>query len=159
MVNGLIESSESERLNYSVKYGDVLFTRTSETIEEVGFASTCLETIPDVVFAGFVIRFRPLGDELYPCFSKYYFRSQIHRSFFSKEMNLVTRASLSQQLLKKLPVLLPSIEEQQQIADYLDEKCAHIDSLITNKEKMVQELEVYKKAMIYEYVTGKKEVE
>ena len=50
-------------------------------------------------------------------------------------------------------------EEQQQIVDFLDEKTSHIDSLIANKEKMVQELEAYKKAMIYEYVTGKKEVE
>lgn len=158
-VSGLIESSESDRLNYSVTYGDVLFTRTSETIEEVGFSSTCLETIPDVVFAGFVIRFRPTTDELFPRFSKYYFRSQIHRSFFAKEMNLVIRASLSQQLLKKLPVLLPSIEEQQQIADYLDEKCAHIDSLIADKEKLIGEFETYRKALIFEYVTGKKEVE
>lgn len=158
-VNGLIESTESDRLNYSVTCGDILFTRTSETIEEVGFSSTCLETIPNVVFAGFLIRFRPTTDELFPRFSKYYFRSQIHRSFFAKEMNLVIRASLSQQLLKKLPVLLPSIEEQQQIADYLDEKCAHIDSLIADKEKLIREFEDYKKAIIYEYVTGKKEVE
>lgn len=156
--SGLIESSESDRLNYSVTYGDVLFTRTSETIEEVGFSSTCLETIPEVVFTGFVIRFRPMTDELFPRFSKYYFRSQIHRSFFTKEMNLVTRASLSQPLLKKLPVLLPSIEEQQQIADFLDDKTAHIDALIADKEKMVQELQEYKKSLIYEYVTGKKEV-
>ena len=158
-VTGLIESSASDRLNYSVTYGDVLFTRTSETIEEVGFSSTCLETIPDVVFAGFVIRFRPITDELSPNFSKYYFRSQIHRSFFAKEMNLVTRASLSQQLLKKLPVLLPSTKEQQKIAGYLDEKCAHIDNLIADKEKLLSEFETYKKALIFEYVTGKKEVE
>lgn len=54
---------------------------------------------------------------------------------------------------------LPTLNEQQQIADYLDEKCTHIDSLIADKEKLINEFEDYKKALIYEYVTGKKEVE
>lgn len=73
-------------------------------------------------------------------------------------MNLVTRASLSQELLKKLPVLLPPMEEQEEIADYLDVKCSEIDNLIAKKEAFVEEMEAYKKSLIYEYVTGKKEV-
>ncbi|CZQ99762.1 restriction endonuclease subunit S [Trichococcus ilyis] len=67
--------------------------------------------------------------------------------------------SMSQGILNEIKLPYPILKEQQQIADFLDEKTAHIDSLIANKEKMVQELEAYKKAMIYEYVTGKKEVE
>lgn len=158
-VNGLVETNENEREMYSVKYGDVFFTRTSETIEEVGFASTCLKTIENAVFAGFVIRFRPFNqDELLPEFSKYYFRSNIHRKFFVKEMNLVTRASLSQELLKKLPVLLPPVTEQKEISIYLDSKCAEIDKLISEKEALITNLEEYKKSLIYEYVTGKKAV-
>jgi type I restriction enzyme S subunit len=157
--NGLVKSSKSDREIYSVQYGDVFFTRTSETIEEVGFASTCLKTIEDAVFAGFVIRFRPNSQqELLPEFSKYYFRSDIHRRFFVKEMNLVTRASLSQELLKKLPVLLPLLEEQKEIAEYLDKKCSEIDNLIMKKEELLVDLESYKKSLIYEYVTGKKEI-
>ena len=73
-------------------------------------------------------------------------------------MNLVTRASLSQDLLKNLIVLLPSIEEQKQIAKYLDEKTSQIDSLIALKQEKIQELKDYKKSIIYEYVTGKKRV-
>lgn len=52
----------------------------------------------------------------------------------------------------------PSLEEQQEIAAYLDKKCAEIDSLIASKEKFIAKLESYKKSLIYEYVTGKKEV-
>lgn len=155
----LVESSEKDREIYSVKYGDIFFTRTSETIEEIGFTSTCLKTIEDAVFAGFVIRFRPYNlEELSPYFSKYYFRSSIHRKFFVKEMNLVTRASLSQELLKKLTILLPPLEEQNQIAKYLDKKTSEIDTLITKKEALIAELEEYKKSLIYECVTGKKEI-
>lgn len=157
-VSGLIESNSVERERYSVEYGDVFFTRTSETIEEVGFVSTCLKTIDNAVFAGFLIRFRPNDDQLEPSFSKYYFRSNLHRKYFVKEMNIVTRASLSQSLLKKLPVLLPSKEEQLEIAQFLFEKTTHITSIIEQKEQLITELESYKKSLIYECVTGKKEV-
>ena len=50
------------------------------------------------------------------------------------------------------------LAEQQQIADYLDEKCSQIDRIITLKQKKIKKLQQYKKSIIYEYVTGKKEV-
>ena len=52
----------------------------------------------------------------------------------------------------------PSLEMQQQIADYLDEKCGKIDRLIAIKQEKIEKLQEYKKSLIYEYVTGKKEV-
>ena len=55
-------------------------------------------------------------------------------------------------------VCVPSTIEQNEIADYLDRKCAEIDRLIAAKEQLLTELESYKKSVIYEYVTGKKEV-
>lgn len=157
-VSGLIESTPEEQENYSVKAGDIFFTRTSETIEEVGFTSVCLKTIKNATFAGFVIRVRPFTDELIPDYSKYYFSSDAHRRFFVKEMNLVTRASLSQDLLKRLPVLIPSKEKQKEIADYLDKKCTAIDTAIEQKQKLIEKLTEYKKSLIYECVTGKKEI-
>ena len=56
----------------------------------------------------------------------------------------------------KLPVA--PIEEQQSIASYLDTKCAEIDAIIALKQSKIEELKEYKKSVIYEYVTGKKEV-
>lgn len=52
----------------------------------------------------------------------------------------------------------PPLEIQHEIANYLDEKCGFIDSLISEKEKLIKQLENYKKSLIFEYVTGKKEV-
>lgn len=156
--SGRANSSEEDRQKYSLIEGDVLFTRTSETIEEIGFASTCIETIPNVVYSGFLIRFRPTSENLFKGFSKYYFRSQVHRAYFVKQMNIVTRASLGQDLLKNLVVLLPPLDEQRAIASYLDTKCSEIDSLIALKQAKIDELKEYKKSVIYEYVTGKKEV-
>ena len=156
-VDGLVQSTDEERERYSVKRGDIFFTRTSETIEEIGFTSVCTKDIENATFAGFLIRVRPIDDSLNPDYAKYYFRSDIHRRYFVKEMIIVIRASLGQELLKKLPVLLPSKEEQREIADYLDSKCAAIDTLISKKQQFIDELTAYKKSLIYEYVTGKKE--
>ena len=59
---------------------------------------------------------------------------------------------------KNIPFLLPSQEEQQEIVNYLAQKCSAIDELIIKKEQYLSEIENYKKSFIYEYVTGKKEV-
>mgnify|MGYP004677782045 CR=1 FL=1 len=157
-VAGLVESTDTERANYSVKKGDIFFTRTSETIEEVGFSAVCVETIDDATFAGFLIRLRPLNDALTTQYAKYYFRGEHIRRYLVKEMNLVTRASLGQGLLKAMTVLIPPHEEQIAIAEYLDDKCSHIDRLIAIKQKKIEKFEQYKRSIIYEYVTGKKEV-
>lgn len=157
-VAGLVETTEDEREWYSVKEGDVFFTRTSETIEEVALTSTCMKTIENATFAGFLIRFRPNTNLLTKEFSKYYFRSDKHRLFFVKEMNLVTRASLSQELLKRLSVLLPPIDEQLTIAAHLEQKCSNIDEAINKKYAVIEKLIKYKKSLIYEAVTGKLEV-
>lgn len=58
----------------------------------------------------------------------------------------------------KLVVYYPSFEEQEAIAEYLDKKCAEIDRTIADKKAQIETLEAYKKSIIYEYVTGKKEV-
>lgn len=55
-------------------------------------------------------------------------------------------------------VPIPSLEEQKEIADYLDSKCASIDEIIKKKQQQLEILEEYKKSLIFEYVTGKKEV-
>ena len=65
---------------------------------------------------------------------------------------------LSQEKLQNIWVPLPDFEEQQEIATYIRSKCAEIDRLIAKKEQLVKELESYKKSLIYEVVTGKREV-
>ena len=55
-------------------------------------------------------------------------------------------------------IALPPLDEQNAIAEYLDKKCEHISRLIEIKKKKIESLTQYKKSLIYEYVTGKKEV-
>lgn len=60
--------------------------------------------------------------------------------------------------IKKLTLVAPNLSEQQKIADFLDKKSDEIDQLILDKQKIVSEYETYKKSLIYEYVTGKKQI-
>jgi type I restriction enzyme S subunit len=156
--SGLVQSSVSDRIAYSVLEGDVFFTRTSESIEEIGFSSTCLTVIQDATFAGFLIRFRPTEGELNQHFSKHYFGNSLLRAFFIKEMNLITRASLSQDLLKKLPVLLPPIDEQKEIGVYLDEKTELFSKLTDQAHEAIELMKERRTALISAAVTGKIDV-
>ena len=66
---------------------------------------------------------------------------------------------LTQENMRSIVIIYPSIIEQQTIADYLDGKCSDIDNLINIKQQKIDSLKEYKKSIIYEYVTGKREVE
>lgn len=60
--------------------------------------------------------------------------------------------------MKRISIPLPPLDEQQEIADYLDNKCAEIEQIIVDKKSQIETLDNYKKSLIFEYVTGKKEV-
>ena len=66
--------------------------------------------------------------------------------------------NISQDVVARMKILIPPLDEQKEITDYLDTKCAEIDKLIAKKEQLVKELESYKKSLIYEVVTGKRAV-
>ncbi|EOH7340900.1 restriction endonuclease subunit S [Campylobacter coli] len=154
-VKGLVNSTEIDRKVYSVKQGDIFFTRTSETIDEIGISSVCLKTIENAVFAGFLIRFRANKKILDNNFAKFYFRRNLNQYFFAKENGLVTRASLGQELLGKLPVIIPPLKEQKQIANFLDEKCEKIDLLIEKTKKQIKLIKEYKTTLINQAVCGR----
>lgn len=158
---GLARSSNSDKANYSVLEGDIFFTRTSETVDEIGLSSVCINTVPNAVFAGFLIRFRPNDSdrELHKGFSKFYFRSYFTRHHLIKEMNLVTRASLSQELLKSVPVLLPPFEEQEKIGDHLELLTNTIVITIQKINSAIEKLKEYRQSLISEVVTGKIDVQ
>lgn len=77
---------------------------------------------------------------------------------FGKYQTSTALPSMTQTILGNIKVIVPPLSEQQSIASYLDTKCAEIDALIAIKQAKIEELKDYKKSVIYEYVTGKKEV-
>ena len=82
-------------------------------------------------------------------------------NYFITQVALVTEdrvkmPKINQEELSNIIVVLPSLGEQKEIADFLDSKIVEIDNIISEKEALVSNLEEYKKSLIYEYVTGKK---
>lgn len=88
----------------------------------------------------------------------YWFMFMYHHNIFNQMGDDGVRSSLNADDVLKIPIANISLNEQQQIANYLDTKCSEIDSLIALKQAKIEELKEYKKSVIYEYVTGKKEV-
>lgn len=86
----------------------------------------------------------------------------MHVVFYSGYINSIcnkaTILHYTKEKVEKTPIVLPSIVEQKSIVNYLDSKCSEIDALLQNYEDQITTLEEYKKSLIYEYVTGKKEV-
>ncbi len=90
----------------------------------------------------------------------YYLRSLAYRDVFLALATgiRVRSCDLRWNKIANTAFIIPPIEEQQDIADYLDDKCAQIDSIIESKNNIIKQLQEYKKSIIFEYVTGKKEV-
>ena len=99
---------------------------------------------------------RPKG--VCPKYLLYFLLSNIASTQTAIFMNGTCAANLSAENVANYYITLPSSTEQKEIADYLDAKCTEIDKLIAKKEQLVKELESYKKSLIYEVITGKREV-
>lgn len=147
---GLVEVTEDEIERYSAKKGDVFFTRTSETKEDIGMSSTLIEDIPNCVFSGFILRARPITDLLLPKFCSYYFSTHKVRNTIVRYAAFTTRATTTGPKLSKIMVPIIPIEEQQRIVDILD----RFDALCNDiKEGLPAEIESRQKQ--YEYYRNK----
>lgn len=135
-------------------YGDILFTCTGELIEEIGKSIVYLGD--DECLAGGDIIVMKHSQE--PRFLNYAVNSvyaQAQKSCGKTKLKVV---HISAGDIGNILLAVPENDEQKEIADYLDEKCKSIDDIISHKEKVISEQSVCKKSLIYEYVTGKKEV-
>ena len=94
-----------------------------------------------------------------PKYYKWLFKSQSYITALQRTCNFIRDGQdLRFSNFSQVPLPVPPIEEQQAIASYLDAKCAEIDAIIDGKRQQLAVLEEYKKSIIFEYVTGKKEV-
>lgn len=157
-VNGKAQSNQKQQELFSVQKDDIFFTRTSENLEEIGMAAVCSHTIDKAVFSGFLIRCRQKEKYVIANYMKYYLQIPAVRNHFSSNVNIVIRASLSQNLLKTLPVVIPPENEQRKIASYLDLKHTEFEKVIEITTKEIEELNELKNTLISDVVTGKIDV-
>lgn len=98
------------------------------------------------------------GENISSKYLEYYCKSNIFTDTVAKNSIGINYPSIGADILVSFHIPNPNVHEQQQIAEYLDRKCDEIDRLISLKHAKIEELRDYKKSLIYEYVTGKKEV-
>lgn len=152
------ESYLETNSNCLVKKGDFIFADTSEDLEGCGNCVYVDIEEPKNLFAGY---HTVILSSLTNTNNKYYgylFKTDIWRSQIRERVYGIKLFSITQKILKELTIIEAPIEEQQQITDHLDNKCREIENLIHQKQQLISDLESYKKSLIYECVTGKREV-
>jgi len=150
---GKVSLSENEIKRFDIKEGDVFFTRTSETIEEIAYSTVLLEEVKDGVFSGFVLRARPKRKgEIDINFTKYCFSTFLARKEIISKSTFTTRALTNGRFLSEVNLLIPSLPEQQKIANILNTW----DKAIATQEKLIAEKQKLKKGLMQQLLTGEK---
>ncbi|WP_158399211.1 restriction endonuclease subunit S [Faecalibacterium prausnitzii] len=137
-----------------ITQGDILYTLRGSTIGKNAIAN-----FNDGTIASSLVGIRVKSPFLASSSFLFYWLNSLNE-FVQRDLciNGSTAPNLSAENVAQFFIYIPDITEQHEIADYLDAKCAEIDRLIAKKEQLVKELESYKKSLIYEVVTGKREV-
>jgi type I restriction enzyme S subunit len=111
-----------EQEKYSILAGDVLLTRTSETLDELGMSSVAIHDYTDATYSGFLKRLRPTeeGDDVcYPKFMAHYLRGPLFRKAMNNNAVMTLRCSLNEEIYSYLELLLPEYEQQKKLGDFL----------------------------------------
>lgn len=150
-IAGKVFVTSDEIRNYSAIKGDVFFTRTSETVEEIGLSSVLIDDIEDAVFSGFVLRARLKKKTLENSYMKYCFRSKSTRNQIQGTASYTTRALTNGKLLSNVLIPIPPKKEQTAIATALSD----VDNLIQSLEKLIAKKEAIKTGTMQQLLTGK----
>ena len=154
-IHGKVTLSNEELRNFDIKKGDILFTRTSETIEEIGLSSVVLDDVKKTVFSGFLLRARPKTKLFELEFKQYCFRSKNVRKQIISTSSQTTRALTNGKLLSKLSILIPiNPQEQKNIA----ESILDIEKLVKKLEIVINKKKNIKQGTMQELLTGKRKL-
>lgn len=150
-IKGKVCLTREEIRRFGVKKNDVFFTRTSETPEEVGISSVLLEDIEDCVFSGFVLRGRPIKDDLLAEYCKYCFSTKAVRTEIIQNCTYTTRALTNGKVLSKICIPIPPKPEQEEIARIL----SSFENYIKDLGELIEKKKGIRDGALEELVTGK----
>lgn len=120
ILEDLMETTDKQRTESSVKEGDVLMTRTSETPDELAYSCVALKDYPDATSSGFAKKLRPIKRDLvYSKYMAFYFRSPYFRKLINSYTTMTLRTSFNEHIFSFLDIFLPTREEQIKIGDFL----------------------------------------
>ena len=146
--------SPDEKEQYCVKNGDLLVV---EGGAGAGGCAIAVSTDVPIYIQNsiMIVRSKGISNIRY---LRYLLECLVKKGYIDVVCNKATIPHFTKDKLANVPFIVFSQSEQEEIAEYLNEKCAGIDALIVKRQQYLTEIENYKKSLIYEYVTGKKEV-
>ncbi len=146
-IRGKVNATEKEIECFGVKDGDLLFQRSSETLEDVGRANVYMDN-RTAIYGGFVIRGRKIGN-YDPLFFKYLLATPLARKRTCRMGAGAQHFNIGQEGLSKISLYFPSIEEQRKIAEFL----SLIDERIATQNKIIEKLQSLIKGLVDELMT------
>ena len=145
--------------DYLLKDGDIIFVRSNGSKELVGRAVMVSNIDYPLTYSGFCIRYRNIRKDLIDDeFLLYYFRSAHFRKVLEKYSQGSNINNVNQDLLSGMPFVIPSMNYQKKGVAEIRVLAEKVDTKVSNIRSMIDKLVQYKKSLIYEVVTGKKEV-
>lgn len=143
----LMDTSLKEQETYSIKKGDILVTRTSETIDELAMSCVAVKDYPSATYSGFTKRLRPLTTGIaYDKYLAFYLRGYLFRKAVTNNAFMTLRASFNEDIFSFLSLYLPDYQEQVKIGDML----YNMEQKIQLNKQICAELEAMAKT-IYDY--------
>ena len=140
----MVENVEIDTKQQEVKKGDVFFTTSSETPEEVGMSSVWLSDAPHIYLNSFCFGFRPTVNIFHPYYLAYLLRSNNIRNKMMILAQGISRYNISKNKVMKLNVTIPNIREQQKIGEFFKQ----LDFLITLHHRKLEKLKQLKKFLL-----------
>ena len=151
-----MEVSEKEQKIYSIKKGDILITRTSETVDELAMSCVALKDYPQATYSGFVKRLRPKTEGIvYDRFMAFFLRSKYFRKVIECNTIMTLRASFNEDIFSFLDLYLPDYETQKRIGDLL----YHMERKRENNAQINDNLEAMLTAVFFNTFSSKETAE
>lgn len=151
----LSTASEAETKRFSLRKGDVMITKDSETHNDIAVPALVKQDLDNVVCGYHLALIRSKDKEMNSAYVFYLFRSGAFNHGFAIQAKGITRVGLSINSIADALLLLPPLAEQTAIAAYLDQKTATIDAIVRNLNAQLTTLAEFRKTLINEVVTGR----
>jgi type I restriction enzyme S subunit len=148
-------ADESEIKRFTIKKNDVLITKDSETCDDIAIPALATESIEGVLCGYHLAQFRVKDKVLAGAYLFRLFQSKSYGFRFVISAKGITRVGLGQSVISDSLTPVPTLQEQQAIATYLDEKTTHIDRIVSTINTQIDKLKELRKALINDVVTGK----
>jgi len=151
----MVVSTKKEKIaKHTLKKGDMLFTPSSETVDDIGLSAVVMEDLNNTCFSYHLLRLT-FKKNINTNYKKYLFNNHLVYSYFSSVATGTTRMTLDLNKFKEAQVILPPEDIQKKIATVLDNKCSIIDSEIEKNNKSIELMEEYRKSIINSAVIPK----